>query len=50
MAITSTTTGVRWIGNALDTLGREYLEKMADQEMSVQDMAPAALIGFGRLR
>ena len=46
MAITSTTTGVRWIGNALDTLGREYLERMADQEVSVQDMAPAALIGL----
>ena len=46
MAITSTSTGVRWIGNALDTLGREYLEKMADQEVSVQDMAPAALIGL----
>jgi iron(III) transport system substrate-binding protein len=46
MAITSTTTGVRWIGNALDTLGREYLDKMADQEVSVQDMAPAALIGL----
>jgi iron(III) transport system substrate-binding protein len=46
MAITSTTTGVRWIGNALDTMGREYLEKMADQEVSVQDMAPAALIGL----
>ena len=46
MAITSTTTGVRWVGNALDTLGREYLEKMADQEVSVQDMAPAALIGL----
>jgi iron(III) transport system substrate-binding protein len=46
MAITSTSTGVRWIGNALDTLGREYLEKMADQKVSVQDMAPAALIGL----
>jgi len=46
MAITNTTTGVRWIGNALDTLGREYLEKMAEQEVSVQDMAPAALIGL----
>ena len=46
MAITSTSTGVRWIGNALDTLGRDYLEKMADQEVSVQDMAPAVLIGL----
>jgi iron(III) transport system substrate-binding protein len=46
MAITSTSTGVRWIANALDTMGREYLDKMADQDVSVQDMAPAALIGL----
>ncbi|HEU5464878.1 MAG TPA: extracellular solute-binding protein [Candidatus Binatia bacterium] len=46
MAITSTSTGVRWIGNALETQGREYLEKMAEQEVSVQDMAPAALINL----
>ena len=46
MAITSTTTGVRWIGNVLDVMGREYLNKMADQEVSVQDMAPAALMNL----
>ena len=46
MAITSTTTGVRWIGNVLDAMGREYLEKMSEQEVSVQDMAPAALMGL----
>jgi iron(III) transport system substrate-binding protein len=46
MAITSTSTGMRWIGNALETQGREYLEKMAEQEVSVQDMAPAALINL----
>jgi iron(III) transport system substrate-binding protein len=46
MAITSTTTGVRWIGNVLDVMGREYLDKMADQEVSVQDMAPAALMNL----
>jgi iron(III) transport system substrate-binding protein len=46
MAITSTTTGVRWIGNVLETMGREYLEKIAEQEVSVQDMAPAALMGL----
>ena len=46
MAITSTSTGIRWIANALDTMGREYLDKMADQDVSVQDMAPAALIGL----
>ena len=46
MAITSTTTGARWIGNVLETLGREFLNKLADQEMSVQDMAPASLINL----
>ena len=46
MAITGTSTGVRWIGNALETLGREYLDKLAEQEISVQDMAPAALINL----
>lgn len=46
MAITSTTTGARWIGNVLETLGREFLEKLAEQEISVQDMAPAALINL----
>jgi iron(III) transport system substrate-binding protein len=46
MAITSTSTGVRWIGNALEVLGREFLDKMAEQDVSVQDMAPAALMGL----
>lgn len=46
MAITSTSTGVRWIGNVLDAMGRDYLDKMAEQEVSVQDMAPAALMGL----
>ena len=27
-------------------MGREYLDKMADQEVSVQDMAPAALMNL----
>jgi iron(III) transport system substrate-binding protein len=46
MAITSTSTGVRWIGNALETQGREFIDRMAEQEISVQDMAPAALINL----
>ncbi len=46
MAITSTSTGVRWVGNALEALGRDYLDKLAEQEMSVQDIAPAALINL----
>ena len=47
MAIVGTTsTGVRWIGNVIEALGREYLDKMAEQEVSVQNMAPAALINL----
>ena len=46
LAITGTSTGVRWIGNTLDVMGREFLEKMAEQDISVQDMAPAALINL----
>lgn len=46
MSIAGTSTGVRWVGNALDTLGREYLEKMAEQEVRVQDLSGAALLGL----
>jgi iron(III) transport system substrate-binding protein len=46
MAITNTTTGARWVGNALESLGRDFLDKLAEQDVSVQDMAPAALINL----
>lgn len=46
MAIAGTSTGVRWIGNVMDTLGREFLEKFAAQDVRVQDMAAAALAGM----
>jgi iron(III) transport system substrate-binding protein len=46
MAITSTTTGARWIGNVLESMGREFLDKIVEQDVSVQDMAPAALINL----
>ena len=46
MAIAGTSTGVRWVGSLLDNLGREYLEKIAVQEIRVQDMAAAALAGL----
>jgi iron(III) transport system substrate-binding protein len=46
MAITSTTTGARWVGNVLESQGREFLDKLAGQEVSVQDMAPASLINL----
>ena len=46
MSIVSTTTGTRWIGNTLNAMGREFLEKMADQEVKVQNMSGAALAGL----
>ena len=46
MAITNTTTGARWVGNFIESQGRELLDKLADQEISLQDMAPAALINL----
>jgi iron(III) transport system substrate-binding protein len=46
MAIVNTTTGTRWIGNTLENFGREYLEKFAEQDVKVQNMAGAALAGL----
>ncbi|HTN70697.1 MAG TPA: extracellular solute-binding protein [Methylomirabilota bacterium] len=46
MSIVSTTTGTRWIGSTLNAMGREFLEKMADQEVKVQNMSGAALAGL----
>ena len=46
MSIVNTTTGTRWIGSTLDNFGREYLEKIAEQDVKVQNMAGAALAGL----
>jgi iron(III) transport system substrate-binding protein len=46
MSIAGTSTGVRWVGSTVDTLGREFLNKMASQELSVQNMSGAALAGL----
>ena len=46
MSIVSTSTGVRWIGAMIDVMGRDFLDKMADQELKVQDMSGAALAGL----
>ena len=46
MSVVSTTTGTRWIGNTLSVMGREFLEKLADQEVKVQNMSGAALAGL----
>lgn len=46
MSIVSTTTGTRWIGSTLESLGREYLDKLAEQDVKVQNMSGAALAGL----
>ena len=46
MSIVSTTTGTRWIGSTLDAFGKEYLEKLAEQDVKVQSMSGAALSGL----
>ena len=46
MSIVSTSTGVRWIGAMIDAMGREFLDKLAEQELKVQDMSGAALAGL----
>jgi iron(III) transport system substrate-binding protein len=46
MSIAGTSTGVRWIGAILTTVGREFLDKMAEQEVQIQDMSGAALAGL----
>jgi iron(III) transport system substrate-binding protein len=46
ITFTDTDTGVRWIGNALNTMGRDYLEKLSRQEIRVQNISGAALAGL----
>lgn len=46
MSIAGTTTGTQWIGAVVDTMGREFLEKLSGQEINVQNMSGAALSGL----
>jgi iron(III) transport system substrate-binding protein len=46
MAIAGTSTGVRWVGAMSDTFGREFLNRLAEQEITVQNMSGAALAGL----
>src|SRR5439155_1266351 len=46
MSIAGTSTGVRWIGSTIEVMGREFLDKLAEQEIKVQDMSGAALAGL----
>jgi iron(III) transport system substrate-binding protein len=46
MSIAGTSTGVRWIGSTIEIMGREFLDKLAEQDINVQDMSGAALAGL----
>src|SRR5258708_33100922 len=48
MSIAGTSTGVRWIGSIIEIMGREFLDKLAEQEIKIQDMSGAALGGWWR--
>jgi iron(III) transport system substrate-binding protein len=45
MSIVTSSTGTRWIGNALDVMGREFVEKFSEQDVRLQDLSGAALSG-----
>ncbi|HMF51391.1 MAG TPA: extracellular solute-binding protein [Candidatus Saccharimonadales bacterium] len=46
MSVAGTSTGVRWVGCIIEVMGREFFDKLADQEIKVQDMSGAALAGL----
>jgi len=43
MSIAGTTTGTQWIGAIIEAFGREFLEKLAAQEINLQNISGAAL-------
>jgi iron(III) transport system substrate-binding protein len=46
MAIAGTSTGVRWVGAVMITMGREFLNKLGAQDIKVQNISGAALAGL----
>ena len=46
MSLAGGATGPRWVGHVLNLMGREYLEKMAGQDVKVQNISGAALAGL----
>jgi iron(III) transport system substrate-binding protein len=46
MSLAGTSTGVHWVGNVLNVMGREYLDKFAAQDVKLQNMSAVALAGL----
>jgi iron(III) transport system substrate-binding protein len=44
ISLVGSSTGVRWLGNVLDVMGHEFLEKLARQEIKVHNISGAALV------
>ena len=49
MSIAGTTTGTQWVGAVIDSMGREFLDKLSAQELSVQNMSGAARFEHHRM-
>lgn len=43
MTLAGGSSGPRWVGNVLTTMGRPFLDKLAQQDIKVQNIVPAAL-------
>jgi iron(III) transport system substrate-binding protein len=43
MTLAGGSSGPRWVGNVLTTMGRPFLDKLATQDIKVQNIVPAAL-------
>ncbi len=43
MTLAGGSIGPKWVGNVLNVIGREYLEKLSHQEVRIQNIVPAAL-------
>ena len=46
MSIAGTTTGTQWIGALVESMGREFLDKLSGQDINVQNISGAALSGL----
>jgi iron(III) transport system substrate-binding protein len=43
ISIVGSSTGVRWIGSILGSMGRDYIEKLSQQDIKVQNITAAAM-------
>lgn len=43
ISITGSTTGPKWLGNALEAMGRDFIEKLSRQDVRIQNISGAAM-------